>query len=281
MDKAEIVAEDIIRIKKYSRLSKEYVGSIVERFLEDFKELKKIIGEGDFRKNDDYKWFVKDVKSFLHNTYSVYQLKNVNLKEKVFSKLMKAKGENKIDLHKQMLHLHSSTRERKKYYEKVYENIFAICGKPKKILDVGCGLNAFSLIFSGLKNFEYVCCDFIEKDIELVGKYLKKLKGKAFVCDLYNNKDLNKVMGIKSDICFVFKMCEVLDYFEKGRKGTERFLKGVNANYVIFSFPTKTISRKRMNVPRRRWFELMIDRLDYDYDFFEIENECFYVVIKK
>jgi hypothetical protein len=57
-------------------------------------------------------------------------------------------------------------------------------------------------------------------------------------------------------------------------------LKGVKAEFVVFSFPTRTISRKRMNVPRRKWFELMVKRLNYEYDYFEIDNECFYVVKK-
>jgi len=278
----ELMAKEIVESRKFLRLGENYVVSLILRFLckKEYIKLNPIIEKEDYaslKKKGLYKKFMKEVKSFLHDVYGVYQLRDSRVIDKIFSQMKK--GE---DLYEEILHCHSSTRERKEYYEEVYRNIFSICGKVKKILDVGCGLNAFSLPLIGFKNFEYVGCDFVEKDIKIVDEYLKKsgFKGEAFVADLHNEKDLKKIKNIKCDVCFAFKMNEVLDYFERGRNGTEGFLRDVKAKFVVFSFPTKTVSRRKMNRPRRTWFELMVKRLCYSYDYFEIENECFYVVKK-
>ena len=83
----------------------------------------------------------------------------------------------------------------------------------------------------------------------------------------------------KVDVCFLFKMTDVLDR-GKGHKVTELVIRNVPARYVVLSFPTHTMSGKKMNVPVRNWVQWMCKRLGYKYTILEFETEIFYVVEK-
>jgi len=83
----------------------------------------------------------------------------------------------------------------------------------------------------------------------------------------------------QADVCFLFKMTDVLEQ-GRGHKVTEQILQAVKAKFVVVSFPTLTMSGKRMNYPRRRWMELMCERLGWSYSLIEMPNELFYVVMK-
>lgn len=270
------IVDDVLMSKKFSRLGRKYVGQIV-KFLYRSEDLnnKKVYGG-----------FLKKVKDFLHKTYSVYQISNQSKKDEIFHKMAGSKsGAELVKLHLEMLHCHSSTRERKEFYEAVYEKIFGKIKEPQRILDFGCGLNVFSLPFIGFGDFEYIGMDAGQADIKLVDSYLKLTKklynfgGKGVEVNIFDKDYLKQIPGGKFDVCFLFKMADVLDY-NGNHKTTEEFIKKINAKSIVVSFPTKTISNRKMHNPKRKWFELMIKRLKYKFSYFEIENECFYIVKK-
>jgi hypothetical protein len=280
MNKLIEMSNEIRSSKKFSRLGETYVISIIEEFLKKDKKLAKSFIEGPI-KTKTYKEFLKDVKKFLHETYSVYQVREGAKKKQIYSLMKRTTNKEKLlELHEEMLHLHSSSRERKKDYETIYRNIFSVCGEPKKIFDIGCGMNAFSLPFAGIG------CDAVEEDISLIAEYLKNVgkvlgfKGRSFLVNAFDKKFLVDISKVKSDVCFVFKMLDVFDYGVKHHKKSEEILKNINSKFLVVSFPTKTISNKKMSRPRRKWFEVMCDRLNWNFDYFETSNECFYVVKK-
>lgn len=270
------IVDDVLKSKKFSRLGKPYVKSIVNE----------LYSSEDLENKKAYKAFLKKVKEFLHKTYSVYQIGNQCKKDKIFDDMVKSKSDAElVKLHLEMLHCHSSTRERKEFYEDVYEGIFSKVKKPKRILDVGCGLNAFSLPFIGFDDFEYVGVDVGKEDMKLVNSYLKLSKkiyyfsGRGLEVNVFDKDYLKRIPRGKFDVCFLFKMADVLDYGGNHKK-SEEFMKKVNSKNIIVSFPTRTISNRKMSNPRRKWFELMVRRLKYGFSYFEIENECFYIVNK-
>ena len=286
MNKLIEMSNEIRSSKKFSRLGETYVISIIEEFLKRDKKLAKSFIEGPI-KTKTYKEFLKDVKKFLHETYSVYQVREGAKKKQIYSLMKRTTNKEKLlELHEEMLHLHSSSRERKKDYETIYRNIFSVCGEPKKIFDIGCGMNAFSLPFAGIRGLEYIGCDAVEEDISLIAEYLKNVgkvlgfKGRSFLVNAFDKKFLVDISKVKSDVCFVFKMLDVFDYGVKHHKKSEEILKNINSKFLVVSFPTKTISNKKMSRPRRKWFEVMCDRLNWNFDYFETSNECFYVVKK-
>ena len=54
----------------------------------------------------------------------------------------------------------------------------------------------------------------------------------------------------------------------------------IDAKYLVVSFSTVTIRDRRMNYPKRGWFEVMLNRLNYKFTKFETSNEIFYIVRK-
>ena len=183
----------------------------------------------------------------------------------------------------EILKLHRSSNERLRYYEEIYDNIKELTNiKPKVILDLACGYNAFS--YSFLKESfqcspEYICCDIGDKDIELFNKFFKQtgINGKAFYCDLTANRE--QLTSINADICFLFKALDSIETVSKYI--SETILKEINTKYFVVSFPTKSIGgNKQINPSKRTWFYKLLEKLDYTYEEFSIHNELF-LVIKK
>src|SRR3989344_4118039 len=83
----------------------------------------------------------------------------------------------------------------------------------------------------------------------------------------------------KSVLAFLFKITDIVDK-GKGHKNSEILISRTPAQYVVVSFPTITMSGKKMNFPRRRWVELMCERLGYGIESFQTDNEIFYVIRK-
>ncbi|MBI2151512.1 hypothetical protein HYU21_02175 [Candidatus Woesearchaeota archaeon] len=65
-----------------------------------------------------------------------------------------------------------------------------------------------------------------------------------------------------------------------GHKNSELVIKSLSVKWIVVSFPTLTMSGKKMNFPRHKWIELMCQRLGYMFNLIEFENELFYVIKK-
>ena len=249
----------IKRKKELSALSDSFVQKEVEAYL---RRNPKASLENP--RSSEFKAAVKDIRSRLRKVYGLFRegnskiLKNLSAEEQIMA---------------QILNSHSSTRERMPYYRSLYEEIFKITKKPKKLLDVGCGINPFSVAFMGCKP-EYFAYDLSSDEIDAVNQYFKlvKVKGKAKVRDVLAIKRFPKV-----DVAFIWKMTDMFDR-SKGHKKTEEVLTRINSKYLVVSFATKTMSGKEMNVPRRPWFERMCKRLNWTFEVLEFPNELFYVV---
>jgi len=130
-----------------------------------------------------------------------------------------------------------------------------------------------------LNNVNYYAYDLSKEEVKILNQFFKekKINGKAAILDLLN---LNKVKKLpKADLAFLFKMTDVLDK-GKGHKTSEQIIKAIPAKFIIVSFPTLTMSGKKMNHPRRGWIELMSQRLGYKFELLEFSNELFYIIEK-
>jgi hypothetical protein len=61
---------------------------------------------------------------------------------------------------------------------------------------------------------------------------------------------------------------------------SEKLLASIDADYIVVSFSTATLSGKPMTKKRRLWLEKLCEKLDYSFTVFEIPNEIFYVIKK-
>ena len=164
---------------------------------------------------------------------------------------------------------HFSTKERD---FSVYKKIFSITGKPKKIVDVGCGVNPLS--YEHLEcSPEYLAFDVNEQQIQKIHEFFKekKINGKAAVADI------ETMTFPKADVYFLF---QVLDSVEqaKNHKKSEEILEHLPADWIVVSFGKKTLSGKPMNYPERGWFERLLERKQWSYKRIDTASEVFYVI---
>ncbi len=169
---------------------------------------------------------------------------------------------------------HKSSDERKEIYEEVYKKIFSITGKPRTLLDIGAGVNTLSYDLIGKEVYYYVN-ELTLHDCEYIRKYLSdnNFKFEIIIGDITELNDFPK-----TDVCFMFKLLDSLDV--KGHKITEELIKKLRSKYIVVSFSNLGINNRKMNFPRRKWFEAMLKRLSLEFEKVEFTSESFYIIKK-
>ncbi len=256
----EFLINKIKQKRELSGIADEVVERVLNSFLQKNPKLEQeIIASKKLEKSSAVETCVKNVRALLRRVSGSFEIDNKD-RENLIS-------QNKIQ---EVLATHSSTKERLEYYDEIYNKIFAITRKPNTVLDLGCGLNPLSF---PSKDIIYYACDINKENLKLVEKYFQNnnIKGKVFFCDL--TKSDNSFP--KTDVCFLFKVLDIIE--SKGHKMAERIITQLSCKYIVVSFATKTLSGRKMNKPRRIWFEKMLGRLNLKWNSFEVENEMFYV----
>jgi len=262
--------EYIKKSKKYSAISSEVIKKEIKKYFKINPKSKKYL---DNVKSKKFKEIVKGVKARLHLIYGSFQ-KDRSKREEYLKQIY---GINDYKHHDKILSTSVSSKERLKDYEKLYKKIFLIAGKPNKIIDLGCGLNPVSFPYMGVNKLSYYAYDINKEDCDFLNKYFKsmkqfsKLNGKAFVVDL---RDIKKLP--RADVCFMFKFLDVIE--EKGHKLSEEIIKKINCKYIVVSFPTKTVSGRKMKHAYRGWIERMLNRIKLKFEKILLDNEVFYII---
>lgn len=278
------------RIKK----SKKYQGICEEIILEEIKEYFKLNSKVNFKSNlkakiseKKLKLIIKAIKKELHLSYSCFQTKKKKKQRHFYLDKLSEKIKTKEDLASiketinKLLSTTISTKERLNKYPQIYNALFKITKNPKIILDLGCGFNPFSFFYMGLKKLKYLAYDINKNDINFLNKFFKiikmqGLKGKAEILNIKNEIKISKLP--KADIIFLFKIIDLID--KKSHKQSEELIKQLipKTKFIIVSFSTITITKKRMNFPKRKWFELMLNRINLKFKIFKTDNEIFYII---
>src|SRR3989338_5138544 len=280
MDKINQLIADIKQKKELRDLSHDFVKEQINLQFNKNPQYHKILDSYN-PKSHQYKQFIKIVRAQLRRVYGLFRAEDVSDRKIAVEKLIQNKPT--LNLVKQVLATHFSTKERMPIYTKLYKNLFAMTGKPEIILDLGCGLNPFSVWFMDLPK-EYYAYDLSLEEISHLNSFFNSLhtqnssfRGKAATLDLLN---INKVKQLPAaDLAFLFKITDLLDQ-GKRHKRTEEMLRAIPAKFVVVSFSTKTMSGKPMTAPRRSWVEWLCERLGYKFGIIGFENELFYVVKK-
>ncbi|MFH1683083.1 MAG: hypothetical protein ABIA37_04770 [Candidatus Woesearchaeota archaeon] len=289
--KEEIVTALVFNIKKKKELAYLADGFVEEAIKRHLSQNAKVVSflSGVFsERSSAYKQIVKEVRNELRRVHGLYKIQQDILKRReLFEQLLQIKvgDERFLELHQKILKTHSSTRERLPFYGSLYTQLFKVTGKPKRIIDLGSGINPFSIPLMGLGGVEYFAYDISDDEITLLREYFQffskvnpKIKGKAEILDLLQWEKVKKLK--RFDLCFLWKMTDMLDR-TSGHKVSEQVIVNIPAKFVVVSFPTFTVSGKPMNQPRRKWIELMCERLGFEYKIIKEKNEIFYVVRKR
>ena len=255
----------IIDKKELQNINRDIVKRLINENLD--KKIEKIISEKRF-KTSIFRNFVKKIRAQLRRQYGAFQNPKIDRKE-----LLKKKD------YIALLKSHQSSKERLPYYEKIYEHFWKITGVPETILDLGCGMNPISFEFMKLKQLEYHAYDISKYDLGIIKSYFdnKKIKCVTKVFDATTDK---YVFDKNFDVCFCFKLFEILETTKSHKLSEDIFLK-IPCDFLIASFNTRTLGNKPMKRARRIWFEVMLERLGFKFNTLIIPNEIFYIINKQ
>ncbi len=276
----------IERIKQKKELKEISDAFVREQLFQFFLRAPQKISYLEKPRSAGYKSLVKEVRAVLRRVYGLFRLeKGAAERQELVEKMSSVSSFAELAIYlPRLLATHSSTKERLPHYEELYQKIWQVTAKPEKIIDLGCGINPFSIPLMNLSKLNYYAYDISEEEIGLLKQFfhlLRRLnpefKGTAEVLDTLHFAALEKLR--KVDVCFLFKMTDVLDR-GRGHKVTEEVMQCVPARFFVVSFATKTMSGKKMTAPRRRWMEWLCKRLEWKYSILEMPNELFYVVEK-
>ncbi len=267
--------EDIKKKKELSEISDSLIKETLDETLRQNPKLKEFLGRV---RSEGYRKIIKLTREKLHRSYGVFQIEDKSKGYGLIDELKNEENEHEIySIHRMLLSMAVSTKERLPFYEDLYGQIFKITGWPKSILDLGCGLNPMSFPFMGLEEADYRAYDINEDDINLLNKYFEAmgddLHGKAELFTFGQKKEFPR-----ADVCFLFKIIDILD--RKGHKKSEELIKNLKCKFIVASFSTKTVSGKSMRHSYRGWMDRMLERLGYKFEILRFENEIFYVIKK-
>jgi len=250
--------------KKYKTISDEIVRKEIKDYLKSHLSSRK---NKEITKQD-----IKEIRKNLHRVYSSYQTGKKRKKEQYLKELNTEK----------LLSITLSTKERLDCYKNIYQNIFQITGRPKVIVDLGCGLNPLSIPLMNLNNnLIYHAYDIDEEDKDFLDKYFEKIKsefninGKAEILDITNLEKLKTLPS--SDIIFLLK---VLDLIDNKKTNKNELIKTLltKTKFLVVSFATATLGGKRMQLTTRTGFEEFLKRNNFEFKTIRIPNEIFYVI---
>jgi len=264
--------------KKYKTISEDIVLEEIKKYLKRNTNLKL---EQQINKKS-----ISEIRKQLHLLYSSFQTKKKKKIKDYFNQLKQSKSKKElIEITNKLLSTTLSTKERLECYNQIYKQIFKITNKPKTIIDLGAGFNIFSFPYMGLNKLTYYSYDINKEDIKLINQYIdiikpRGLSGKAEILNIKDIKQLQKLP--KSDIIFLFKVIDIID--KKDHKPSEQLItylfKQKKAKNIVISFATRTITRRKMNFPIRKWFELMLKRNNLKFKTIKTSNEIFYITYR-
>ncbi len=271
----------IKRKKELSTIRDEFVHDRIFEYFQRNVSKTAVLGNPKSKK---YKQIVKDIRAELRRAYGLFRVEEDSKKRAELVEYLISLSAVSRKAVTEVLKTHSSTRERLEIYEKLYQKLWKITGTPKKILDLGSGINPFSIPLMKLRSLEYYAYDISENETNSLNQFFDFLSeknsyfsGHAGELDLLHFAKIEKLRNV--DVCFLFKMTDVLDK-GKGHKMSEEVMTRIPAKHIVLSFATKTMSGKKMTAPRRRWVEWMCTRLEWKYKVLEFPNEIFYVIAK-
>ncbi len=278
----------ILEKRELHHLDREFIiDKIIAYCQHNQKQCKKIIElqPEKLRKSKLVDALISFVRKEAHRMYGVYLTKDIVKAPQMIHELEKLAKKTAISainkeklfaLHHKLLALHLSTRERLHLYPRVYHDLFAITGRPRSLLDLGCGFNGISLFYSHLTDLSYTGCEFNQKDVDLLNLYFRAIKkistldGKAVKINLIKHPEA--VAQHPADVVFA---CKIFDLFPSAV--VETILKQLQCMWIIASFPVKNINKRFMNAPRRAGFQKMLRRLGYTYKTVTYDTELFYI----
>jgi 16S rRNA (guanine(1405)-N(7))-methyltransferase len=152
---------------------------------------------------------------------------------------------------------HASTAERFDHLERFYAAIWEHTGVPRRLLDLGCGLNPLALPWMGIGDAMYVASDIDERPLATVREFLT---GVAQPHDVRVLDLVAEVPRQAVDVALLLKLVTTLD--RQDPEAASRVVRRVNARHAVVSFASRSLGGRadgRAGTYRRRLERLAAD----------------------
>jgi len=145
---------------------------------------------------------------------------------------------------REILSAHQSTRERLPHLERMYEDLFAVTGPPRSILDLACAVNPFSLRWMGLScRVRYHAYDINGDAVDLINRYFR-WEGMQ---PLAEHRDIVCRPPLEgADVGMLLKMYHCLESRRRGA-GWD-VVEEARVRWMIVSFPTRNLASRRADI---------------------------------
>jgi len=217
----------------------------------------------------------KSIRKELRDIYGMFaDTKSFDKKMLLLTKFINKPNSTNLNA---LLQMHKSTKERINEYSDVYKKIFSITGIPTTILDLGCGFNPLAYSFLNCEP-EYLASDISEQDCKFIQSFFDKqgIMGHAFSFDLTKYKKMQDIKLISCEVCFMFKLADVLESQKTGL--SKKIITTLPAKWFVVSFASKTLGgKKEIPKSKRKWFENFMTHESITWKEIETRNEIFYV----
>lgn len=238
------------------------------------------IARHELIRHGNVKTALKETKGRLHQIYSAFERK-IDY-DVAYRRLETAYGvgaESAVETAcREVLRLHSSTRERLPILDEFYARIWALTGVPRTLLDLGCGLNPLTLpgmrLLSGARYFAF--------DIDALRiAFLNRLFDLAGLPPLAIWQDVVcHPPQAEADVALLLKTSPTLERQEEG--GTLRLLHALKTPFVVVSFSVKSLGGKEkgMVAHYEREFLSMVENEPWQVSKLVFDTELVFVVRK-
>ncbi|HDQ59767.1 MAG TPA: hypothetical protein ENN30_01085 [Candidatus Woesearchaeota archaeon] len=267
---------------------------LVKELKKDPKILSFILSKdpAKINRSEKYKSLVKKVRAVLRKTYGVFTTSKTTKRDELLRTLKEKMSRtdsigDSIEEHKAVLEAHLSTKERMEIYPELYWKIWELTDKPYDIIDLGSGLNPLSFPWMGLEKVNYLATEMSQSDCDFLNSYFESAKkfgmyGLAIKMNLQDIKEKPELLKSlpKSWLCLMLKLLDTIE-LGKGHKLSSKIIESVPARWVVVSFPTQTIGKRKMG--RREnilWLEDFCEKNKYNINKFKLGEELFYVIDK-
>ena len=238
------------------------------------------IADDEMANHDDLKTAIKATKRRLHQAYGAFEWRLDY--DTAYGRLELAyetglKTEIKA-ASRDVLSLHSSTRERLPLLDRFYVEIFQVTGQPGSLLDLGCGLNPLALPWMGLPAAtRYTPIDI---DVERIG-FLNRYLALAERQPLARCQDVLVQPPPEADVALLLKMSPSLERQASG--ATLRLMDQISAPFVVVSYAIKSLGGREKGMLdhyERQFQELAADR-NWSVTRLIFETELVFVVERR
>lgn len=140
---------------------------------------------------------------------------------------------------------HASTRERLPHLDHFYQRIWAVTDVPRRVLDLGCGLNPLALPWMGIGDATYEAIDVDERPLATTREFLA-IVGQPHRVTL---RDLVATATPETaDVALLLKLVATLD--RQDPTAAVRLVRGLRAAYAVVSFATRSLGGRSGGMER-------------------------------